>query len=336
MNFTIYKLHFTEPLHINYMRGDTSISQRTIQSDTLYAALISSLAKIGEMKATADGDLGCTISSLFPYCQELEEDEATFFLPMPYQARLPKLKDASLAKKVKKVQWVDHTLYGRILGEKHGEHIFDNDSDYIKNIWKSFLIAPKEKPFNDFFTSSVTVRTSIPDRTGNSHSMPFYVDRVFFKGHSGLYFLVDGKTDLIEKGLDVLKDEGVGTDRNVGYGAFEYEKDSIDIDCPTFGTTPFYLSLSVLIPENEKQLTSLLDSENVAYELVRRGGWITTYPYTTLRKNAIYAFLPGSVFSNKEKNDQKTIGRIVDLTPDMEINHKIWRSGRSIVLPIIP
>ena len=330
MNFTVYKLRFTEPLHINYMRGDTSISQRTIQSDTLYAALISSLAKIGE--AINDGDLGCAISSLFPYYQETEKSKATFFLPMPYQTKLPKLKDPSLAKKIKKVQWVDCALYGTVLS---GEHIFDGRSDYINNIWKSFLIAPKEEPFTDFIKSSVIVRSSIPDRTGKGNSVPFYVDRVFFKGHSGLYFLVEGETDKLEKGLEVLKDEGIGTDRNVGYGAFKFEKDSIDIECPTFEDTSYCLSLSVLIPEDEKQLKSLLKSEDIAYELVRRGGWITTYPYTSLRKNAIYAFLPGSVFCYIE--NQKVIGRIVDLTPKIDgikFDHRIWRNGKSIVLPI--
>ena len=43
-----YKLHFTSPLHIADRHEDESISLKTIQSDTLYAALTSCLAKTGE------------------------------------------------------------------------------------------------------------------------------------------------------------------------------------------------------------------------------------------------------------------------------------------------
>ena len=103
--FKVYKLHFTSPLHISDQHEDDSNSQKTIQSDTLYAALTSCLAKIGKL-IPADGDLGFVVSSLFPYYQRGVEDAPIYFLPMPMQARQPVLSDVSLAKKVKKVQWV--------------------------------------------------------------------------------------------------------------------------------------------------------------------------------------------------------------------------------------
>ena len=62
--FKIYKLHFKAPLHISDLREDASISQKTIHSDTLHAALIACLAKAG--KVPDNGDLGCAISDLFP------------------------------------------------------------------------------------------------------------------------------------------------------------------------------------------------------------------------------------------------------------------------------
>jgi CRISPR/Cas system CSM-associated protein Csm4 (group 5 of RAMP superfamily) len=80
-----------------------------------------------------------------------------------------------------------------------------------------------------------------------------------------------------------------------------------------------------------------LNSERVAYDFVRRGGWITTYPYITLRKNAIYGFVPGSVFHKDEEGSATVIGKIVDLKPkttDMEISHHIWRNGKAIMIPI--
>ena len=59
-SFTVYKLHFTSPLHIGDNRLDYSISMKTIQSDTLYAAVTSCLAMQG-IPIPEGGDLGCTM-----------------------------------------------------------------------------------------------------------------------------------------------------------------------------------------------------------------------------------------------------------------------------------
>jgi CRISPR type III-A-associated RAMP protein Csm4 len=128
--------------------------------------------------------------------------------------------------------------------------------------------------------------------------------------------------------------EGIGTDRNVGYGFFECSVDALSIDLPK--NANHQLSLSLFIPESKEQLEKLMNSENVAYDFVRRGGWITTYPYMTLRKNAIYGFLPGSVFSEGANTAATVIGKIVDLKPeaDLGITHHIWRNGKAIMLPI--
>ena len=129
--------------------------------------------------------------------------------------------------------------------------------------------------------------------------------------------------------------EGIGTDRNVGYGFFEYTADTLSIDLPKEAN--HQLSLSLFIPESREQLEMLLNSECVAYDFVRRGGWITTYPYMTLRKNAIYGFVPGSVFHKDEGKAATVIGMIVDLKPetvDVEITHHVWRNGKAIMLPI--
>ena len=57
-----------------------------------------------------------------------------------------------------------------------------------------------------------------------------------------------------------------------------------------------------------------------------------------IRKNAIYGFLPGSVFCRDGVQTSTVIGKIVDLKPDavdMGIAHHVWRNGKSIMLPII-
>ena len=84
--FKIFKLHFTAPLHISDQHDDLGNSQKIIQSDTLYAALMSCLAKNGE-ELPEDGELGFTVSSLFPYFQKDKDSSPVYFLPIPMQSR---------------------------------------------------------------------------------------------------------------------------------------------------------------------------------------------------------------------------------------------------------
>ena len=333
--FKIYKLHFTAPLHISDQHDDLGNSQKIIQSDTLYAALMSCLAKNGE-DLPEDGELGFTVSSLFPYFQKDKDSSPVYFLPIPMQSRQADLADVTKAKTVKKVQWIDSNLYSSVLS---GESLFDGTDSYIPYIQGNYLTTyelPEDiNGSKEFVRSEVSQRVTLVSRTGEEGAKPFYVDKILFRYDAGLYFIVEGDTSLLEKALHLLSLEGIGTDRNVGYGFFEYTADSLSIDLPKEAN--HQLSLSLLIPESKEQLEMLLNSECVAYDFVRRGGWITTYPYMTLRKNAIYGFVPGSVFRKDEGESATVIGKIVDLKPkttDVEISHHIWRNGKAIMLPI--
>ena len=335
LKFKVYRLHFTAPLHISDIRDDASISQRTVFSDTLYAALTSCLAKVG--KIPKSGDLGCTISDLFPFYQLTSKDKPVFFLPMPLQTTLPNLTDPADAKKVKKVKWVDAELYGRLL---NGEKFFDKETSCTEMIQAYYLtkvVLPVDsKGSKDFICSDVMQRVKVEDRTGEKPALPYYVDRISFKDESGLYFLALGNTALLEEAMQILKMEGIGTDRHVGYGFFDFEKqEDFIINVPDDAT--HQVSLSVFIPESEDKLKELLSDDKVAYDFTRRGGWVTTHPYNTIRKNAIYAFTSGSVFCGTSEGFCS--GQIVDLKPKGDdgkelVNHSIWRNGRSIMLPI--
>lgn len=339
MKFKTYKLHFTAPLHISNQRSDGSISLKTIQSDTLYAALTACLAKVGE-QLPPNGDFNCKISSLFPFYERKATKcygaQLIYFLPMPLQSRMPELPDVALAKKVKKVQWVDSRLYGRLL---RGEQFFngtEGKTDLIQGPYFTEITLPQGvDESRDFVKSDVLQRASIADRTGKGDAMPFYIDRITFRYDSGLYFLATGDTAMLDKALCLLKEEGLGTDRHIGFGYFDIEEGSLEIDVPT--DADHVVSLSLFIPEDDKQLQSLLQSEQVAYDFVRRGGWITTYPYNTLRKNFIYGFMPGSVFYKGSNCGVQMLGKIVNLKPNVATTdplHDIWRNGQSIMLPI--
>jgi CRISPR-associated protein Csm4 len=240
-----------------------------------------------------------------------------------------------MAKKVKRIQWIDSELYSNVLT---GARLFDGSDEYVPYIQETYLTksALPEDPngSKEFVMSEVSQRVTLNSRTGDEDAKPYYVDKVIFRYESGLYFIAEGNTELLEKALNLLVIEGVGTDRNVGFGFFEYTSDSLSLDIPE--DADHHIALSLLIPESKEQLRELLASDNVAYDFTRRGGWITTYPFTTLRKNAIYGFLPGSVLS-KTNEPSHIIGKIVDLRPDigeLTPDHPIWRCGKSIMIPI--
>lgn len=327
--FKTYKLHFTSPLHLGDARDDYSVSLQTIASDTMYAALISCLAKLGKT-IPDNGDLGCTISSLFPFYQKNAESNAIYFFPKPLKQTLPTSEAAiKERKKVKKVVWLDAKYFSKAL---NGEQPFDDDT--IEKLDKGVYLT-EETIDKDFITSQVSPRVTV-SRDGQEDAKPFYMDRIMFKDYSGLYFVVDGDTTLLDKAIALLQSEGIGTDRNVGNGYFEYETNEVEITMPK--ESDCSIILSSYIPESQEQLSEMLGSEKIAYDFQRRGGWITTPPHNTLRKKYVYAFTAGSVFASKCNGIEQKGLVGVDLNPTInwsqEVEHPIWRCGRALFLPI--
>lgn len=321
----IYKLQFTSPLHISDCRDDYSVSLRNIASDTMYASLTACLAKMGEA-IPADGDLGCTISSLFPYYQKSVDTDPVYFLPMPLRSMPYNLNDQTKAKAIKKVAWVDSKYYSDIL---NGKDLVCDGKEELARIKKAYYTDMDIDP--DFICAELMQRASMPCRTGHEDTVPYFMERLSFKGTSGMYFICSGNTTLIDKAIALLSTEGIGTDRNVGNGFFNYSTDTIEISLPAESTG--ILSLSMFLPENKEELEQLMTSDKVAYNIERRGGWITTYPYSTLRKNVVYMITHGSVLA-RSVDDITIMGRIVDLCPEDLVKHPIWRCGKSIMLPI--
>lgn len=317
----IYKLRFTSALHISNSRSDYGISLKTIDSDTIYAALTSCLAKLGET-IPENGDLGFTISSLFPYYQKTKEDKPLYFFPKPINAKI--LDTAENRKQIKKIKYLNADYFSQILSGK----IDIKDKEHIKG---DYLCS--EEIDKDFIYSKVDQRVRIEDRTLKEDAEPYFVDKVFFKDYSGMFFIVQGNTTLLDKALPLLATEGIGTDRNIGNGFFEYTTDTISTNIPEKAN--YFLNLSMFFPESKEQLSALMNDENIAYDIQRRGGWITSYPFQSLRKNVIYGFSPGSVF-RKDTFGLETLGKIVDLRPkwnDTNLHH-IFRCGRALILPI--
>lgn len=329
--FKIYKLHFTSPLHLGDESADYGKSLRSVHSDTMYAALVSVLAIIGR-KIPDKADLGFTISSLFPFYQKNRETDSICFLPILLKRNLPHSKHQNIAKKIKKVKWLDKDFFQKqILGNE----LFDDDF-YPENI-KGEYLTTKDIPDDDFIKSEVSPRVKV-SRTGKEYAEPFYMERLFFKDYSGMYFIALGDTKLLDIAIEILKEEGIGTDRNIGNGFFEFDK-TIDIQTIRFDLpeSNYKSNLSMYLPKSQEELNSVLNSENIAYDFIKRGGWITSPPYGTFRKNSVNMFTEGSVFSSVTTNDISISGKIANLTPQVEhidFEHEIFRNGKAIFIPV--
>ena len=323
--FNIYKLCFTSPLHLGDERADYDKTNRVYHSDSMYAAMTSALAKVG-VSIPENADFGFAISSLFPYYQKEPDSEAVYFLP-----RLLKQDEfnSNLRKKVKKVEWLDVDSFNKHL---NGVNLFEGDIN--QDLMRDSYFTEKDID-EDFIYNQVNPRVKV-SRDSSEKARPFYMERLFFKGESGLFFLATDNTKMIDKALDILKDEGIGTDRTVGNGFFTWSTDEVELELPK---SDMICNMSMFIPETKEQLKTMFDDDKIAYNFQKRGGWITDTGLNTYRKNNIYMFNEGGIFKNPDYINSEVIkGKVVNLKPEIEhvnIDHPIYRDGRAIFIPVI-
>lgn len=326
MIITAYRIYFNGPVHISDSRSDYGSSANRVHSDSFYAALIASLTKV---KENVQADLGCTISSLFPFTSSGEK--IIYFFPKPF-VDLKIYTDFDDIKILKRVEWLDKTYFQELLNGSIKNSI---DENTIKGSYLSSYDLDE-----NFIQRQVTPRVAVPRsiEENDGDTKIFYIEKIYFKDKSGLYFICRGDRTELETALNILQHEGIGTDRNVGFGHFRYEIDRhFELEVPN--QTEHYVSLSLFNPGDTATLNKLIDDQNAAWEIVKRGGWITSEGNTGIRKKSIYMMSEGSIFYSPD-NNLEVFGKIdFDLNPGAvegftPPKYPIWRSGRSLFLPI--
>jgi CRISPR-associated protein Csm4 len=338
----IFRLRFTGPLHIANVRAGYDRSETSIASDTLYAAVASTWAMLGQSDWIGPSP-SFALSSLFPYLEH--QGTVRYFLPKPIGALRP--QSPSGHKAWKKVQYLEHRAFGTWAA---GGPLPDTD-DYLVD--KFYLAKPatsqaERQALASLMQPEVHPRVSVPRQTGQD-AEPFYVERIWFAEGAGLYCLFVGNEQeyaRVKSALQLLQHEGLGTDRKVGNGQFVLEETLLPAD---FGlghkSSPspgYWVNLSLFCPESPEQLANMLppSDEQVAYDLVKRGGWITAEPFMSLRKRSVHMFREGSIFragpGGQLADGLHALGKTVDLRPawnDPELT-PIYRSGRALFVPV--
>ena len=319
--FSVFKFHFNSPLHLSRGRGDYDSSESILHSDTIIAALMVAYKNIYQDDEKEFFET-LIISSAFPFFDN------EYFFPKPF-LKMPAFENEdslSIAKKYKKINW---------LSQSHFENVINNtgllwkENDIVFN--SSFISANADSLRKaQFWMNEIQQRVQIPN--SGDDTKPYYIERIRFHENGGLYFLIDGNTEAIQKinsCMEWLGDQGIGTDKSVGNGQFNPSLEKMKLKLPASDSG---ILLSLYCPNEEERNDGFL--ENAKYNIIKRGGYIASASdesNITLQKKSIFMFTEGSVFPQFLKRK----GSIVDLNPDANIvKHPVWRDGRSFFIPI--
>ena len=114
---------------------------------------------------------------------------------------------------------------------------------------------------------------------GTHESQIWHVETLTFNEGCGLWFAVqfdnaddtEKIADKIHTLLSVLGDAGIGGERNAGYGLFEFQEKSIELD--TEHNSSQFVTLAPICPKDKDELKTLISDEDASYSLNPRIGW---------------------------------------------------------------
>lgn len=327
--FEVIHFKFKAPLHLSNVRADYGLSEKLLHSDTLYSAIMHTWAVLGK-EEWINPKPDFAISSLFPFTRDLVTGQPVHFFVKPYfQANIVGESSPSDAKKFKKIQYVDQHYFEHYLNFSP----IESNLASIKGIYQtSGVIDPH------FMSVDVQQRIKRP-RNEQEDTVPFYMERIYFKEGSGLFCLARFENPEAKKrviaALKLLAENGIGTDRAVGNGQFEVDFGIISLSMASPAT--YAMNLSLYCPDSKEELSGMLEGSRVRYEIIKRGGWMSE-PYNTYRKRSVYMFREGSVFKI-QSNETFSKGKTVNLQPEpltlpIKVETPVWRVGKALFLPV--
>lgn len=305
MKFKIYKLIFESPLHIGIEGMGAEKIEDYIPSDTLWGAIINNYLQLFEVKNIDDfcKNSPFKLSSTFPYSEEL------LFFPVPIGALdfLYNIVPVEKIKKVKKIRFLEKSIFEKIINAETIEYQQLNiASEYFDGSFL-YLLNDEEKIKSHFYKVIEIPRVTV-DRYNSTATEGefFYFSQIHFDKKSGLFFMANFNDEQIEKKFDaalrLLSDEGIGADRTVGKGYFNFVKENIEIKVPDDAI--HFITLSLYHPKWEEIEKGLI--EEAAYSLKNRKGFAHHSGVQGKRRRSLRMFGEGSWF--KSVNNKNSYG----------------------------
>jgi len=338
------KLKFISPVHFWRGREELDKTELIYHSDSLKSALYAVGFSLFDEWKNADYFFdNFQISSCFPYAGN------ELFLPKPQLKRKLKFSNANednASKKAKKIEFIEHTVFKKLVNSEKEEIAIDSnnispDGAFICKSNSTFTLKDEKGNLTEFlfYKTEVQQRVNVPNEVEEIDSKPFYIDRIYFEKNCGLYFLAEFESEMIRsqvlQALKLLGENGIGTDRTVGNGQFDFNAitDVSDFNFGISGKTENHLLLGLYLPTIEEH--QQIDFEKSHWSLLKRGGYMagsSEEELMHLRKKSIYMFGEGSVL----KSDKLLKGKFENLAPDWnnEKIHPVWRDGQCLLLKI--
>lgn len=327
-------LRFNSPVHFGSGGDELDKTDLIYHSDALKSALFAvGMSLFPEWENTADDFFGgFHISSCFPFAK------GELFLPKPYVKGIFAFNDSDgSAKKAKKVQFLSSHIFESFINTPEDREF--SVSDALVTPDGLFICETEKTAAASFFKSAVQQRVAVPLPGEKQDTTPFYLDRLYFEDDCGMYFLADfkGNENLRRQVLLTLRllgEQGIGTDRAVGNGRFNFnmEQDVKPFKITLSGIRNRWMSMGLYLPTQDELHATDLD--NSAWQLIQRGGYMggTHNPeFIGLRKKSVYFFTPGSTFSCSQMPN----GKVENLKPDWDTPmHDVWRDGQCIFLKL--
>lgn len=341
-----YKLIPKSAFHFGREGLEQHSSAETFSSDSFFSALIVTVAKI-DPQSIQDMVVACPpnsnspalrISSLFPIVGEL---------PLFPKPRIPlkiNMDTDGSGKALKKIQYVSTSILKLWLANKAMDKYVPKDDAsqgrYLQNgaIWitkEELQLLPSEwqnlksdilidkKVWDIGLAPRVTV-----DRMSNESNV-YQTGRTVFTAECGLWFMADMVNDAVQKWLEGilthLEDDGIGGERSSGYGAFS--RMCIPLPVTPSANSDYVMLLSRYHPTAQELQNNVLD-ETTSYELVDIGGYMATSGAPARKRQRVRLIEAGSIVRGH------ITGQLADVTPTGFRQHRIYRSGIALTIPI--
>jgi len=349
MRVAVYKLAFPHGIHVGAYGIGTEGVRITIPADTLFSALLSAWIGLGndsepwishfprtDDEKAIPADPPFLLPSAFPY------KGSNLFLPKPLAPDFLQKVSEKDRKKWKKLPFISETLLLKLAKGASFEEILDEGEFRLNG--NVFVHRDESKMIPD--GSPVWEEHTVPrvtlDRVSSTSNL-FHVGRVEFADDAGLWFGVIWRDperpcgdvtvkEAFETALKALSQSGIGGERSVGYGVFDYElMDEFNWPEPSPGKPA--LLLSRYNPRPDELPDVLRDAPGYLLEEVR--GW-TYSPHGQFRRRSIVMLKEGSVI--RPRNG--VMGHVVDVGPihaekkEPLLPHPVWRYGLAALFPL--
>ncbi len=266
-----------------------------IPSDTLYSALINSVAKLDKNKAeeiiekTLKGKF--LLSSAFLGIQI--NDKEIYFLPRPFIKPEKTDDEEEMKKRLRRVKYVSLKLFEEILNNvKLLDDTLLTSAPFGRVTFGKFGVMEDELPEYgiEIFVFHDEVSVGI-DRLQRG-SVPFYQTFLYGINYKDVrpffYFLYLGDETYY---FELMAEEGIGAERSSGAGRFEIEEGEIELNIKD---GEYCVNLSLVYPSD----ADLKNCDFISYQIIPRGGWITSIGGTGYLKPRIMMIKEGSVIKN--------------------------------------